>query len=46
MPESGVMNCVFRALLRVGSADWVSQGPVASAFAPLAPLAPGHTQVR
>ncbi|MFF1837335.1 HIT family protein [Streptomyces sp. NPDC058231] len=39
------MNCVFCTLIREGSARWVFRGPVVSAFAPLEPLAPGHTLV-
>ncbi|MYV94956.1 HIT domain-containing protein [Streptomyces sp. SID1034] len=39
------MDCVFCALIHAGSARWVSRGPVASAFAPLTPIAPGHTLV-
>lgn len=39
------MSCVFCSLIAAGSAHWVSRGPVASAFAPLDPIAPGHTLV-
>lgn len=39
------MNCVFCALIQADSARWVARGPVASAFAPLTPIAPGHTLV-
>ncbi|MEU6393924.1 HIT domain-containing protein [Streptomyces sp. NPDC046939] len=39
------MNCIFCGLIGEGTASWISQGPVACAFAPLNPLAPGHTLV-
>ncbi|NYV73282.1 HIT family protein [Streptomyces sp. UH6] len=39
------MDCVFCRLIRDDTARWVVRGPVASAFAPLDPLAPGHTLV-
>ncbi|THA77671.1 HIT domain-containing protein [Streptomyces sp. A0642] len=39
------MECVFCSLIRDGTARWVIRGPVVSAFAPLNPLAPGHTLV-
>ncbi|MGW7366659.1 HIT family protein [Streptomyces sp. NPDC054841] len=39
------MDCTFCRLIRDDTARWVSCGPVASAFAPLNPLAPGHTLV-
>lgn len=39
------MDCTFCALVRDDAARWVFRGPVASAFAPLDPLAPGHTLV-
>ncbi|MGW2836957.1 HIT family protein [Streptomyces sp. NPDC001493] len=39
------MDCVFCALIQADSARWVTRGPVASAFAPLTPIAPGHTLV-
>ncbi|MEU8132165.1 HIT family protein [Streptodolium elevatio] len=39
------MECIFCSLIRDGAATWVSRGPTASAFAPLDPLAPGHTLV-
>jgi histidine triad (HIT) family protein len=39
------MACIFCRLIRDGTARWVSRGPMASALAPLSPLAPGHTPV-
>ncbi|MFI8199617.1 HIT family protein [Streptomyces sp. NPDC085942] len=39
------MDCTFCHLIRDDDARWVARGPVASAFAPLNPLAPGHTLV-
>ncbi|MET9364592.1 HIT domain-containing protein [Streptomyces sp. NPDC006632] len=39
------MDCIFCGLIREGTASWVDRGPVACAFAPLNPLAPGHTLV-
>ncbi|MER5757474.1 HIT family protein [Streptomyces sp. NPDC002088] len=39
------MDCTFCHLIRDDAARWVTRGPVASAFAPLNPLAPGHTLV-
>ncbi|MFF3696384.1 HIT family protein [Streptomyces sp. NPDC002221] len=39
------MDCTFCGLIREGTASWVHRGPVACAFAPLNPLAPGHTLV-
>ncbi|MER5562496.1 hypothetical protein CG740_37340 [Streptomyces sp. CB01201] len=39
------MDCTFGGLIREGTASWVHRGPVACAFAPLNPLAPGHTLV-
>ncbi|GGN88581.1 hypothetical protein GCM10011579_082460 [Streptomyces albiflavescens] len=39
------MDCTFCRLIRDNAARWVTHGPVASAFAPLDPLAPGHTLV-
>jgi histidine triad (HIT) family protein len=39
------MECVFCELIRTGDARWVARGQVACAFAPLNPLAPGHTLV-
>ncbi|MFG2440541.1 HIT family protein [Streptomyces sp. NPDC048508] len=39
------MDCIFCELIREGTANWVDRGPVACAFAPLNPLAPGHTLV-
>ncbi|MFJ6522763.1 HIT family protein [Streptomyces filamentosus] len=39
------MGCTFCHLIRDDAARWVARGPVASAFAPLNPLAPGHTLV-
>ncbi|MFF4006913.1 HIT family protein [Streptomyces sp. NPDC001717] len=39
------MECVFCELIREDTASWVARGRVACAFAPLDPLAPGHTLV-
>ncbi|KOU81004.1 MULTISPECIES: HIT family protein [unclassified Streptomyces] len=39
------MDCVFYRLIREGTARWVAREPEACAFAPLNPLAPGHTLV-
>jgi histidine triad (HIT) family protein len=39
------MDCVFCRLIREGTARWVAQESEACAFAPLDPLAPGHTLV-
>ncbi|MFE7618267.1 HIT family protein [Streptomyces sp. NPDC057496] len=39
------MDCVFCRLIREGTARWVAREPDACAFAPLDPLAPGHTLV-
>ncbi|MFF8264167.1 HIT family protein [Streptomyces virginiae] len=39
------MHCIFCGLIREGTARWVARGPVACAFTPLNPLAPGHTLV-
>ncbi|MFD3983517.1 MULTISPECIES: HIT domain-containing protein [Streptomyces] len=39
------MDCVFCELIREDTASWVARGPVACAFTPLDPLAPGHTLV-
>ncbi|WP_442805598.1 HIT family protein [Streptomyces sp. NBC_00385] len=39
------MDCAFCHLTRDDAARWVARGPVASAFAPLNPLVPGHTLV-
>ncbi|MFF9340317.1 MULTISPECIES: HIT family protein [unclassified Streptomyces] len=39
------MDCTFCRLVRDGAGRWVTRGPVVSAFAPLDPLAPGHTLV-
>jgi histidine triad (HIT) family protein len=41
----GAGGCVFCALIRDGGARWVDRGPAVCAFAPLNPLAPGHTLV-
>ncbi|RFC78067.1 HIT domain-containing protein [Streptomyces sp. AcE210] len=41
----GRMTCVFCCLISEDSARWIFRGPVASAFAPLHPLAPGHALV-
>ncbi|MFD3700074.1 HIT family protein [Streptomyces sp. NPDC058646] len=41
----GTMDCTFCHLIRDDAARWVVRGPEASAFAPLDPLAPGHTLV-
>ncbi|WP_327356367.1 HIT family protein [Streptomyces sp. NBC_01304] len=39
------MDCVFCTLIRENSARWIADEEVAAAFAPLSPLAPGHTLV-
>ncbi|WP_084678347.1 HIT domain-containing protein [Actinopolymorpha alba] len=39
------MECVFCGLIADGSARWVTRSLVTCAFAPLRPLAPGHTLV-
>ncbi|MEV0615594.1 HIT family protein [Nonomuraea sp. NPDC050404] len=39
------MDCVFCTLIREDSAHWVARRPETRAFAPLDPLAPGHTLV-
>ncbi|MFE7778146.1 HIT family protein [Streptomyces sp. NPDC057445] len=39
------MDCIFCRLIRDDTARWVIRGSVASAFAPLNQLAPGHTLV-
>ncbi|MFF4321410.1 HIT family protein [Streptomyces sp. NPDC001568] len=39
------MHCIFCELIREDTASWVARGPVACAFTPLNPLAPGHTLV-
>lgn len=39
------MDCVFCHLIREQTAVWIARGPAACAFAPLTPLAPGHTLV-
>lgn len=39
------MDCTFCGLIREGITGWVARGPVACAFTPLNPLAPGHTLV-
>ncbi|MFB7342882.1 HIT family protein [Streptomyces hydrogenans] len=39
------MDCVFCQLIREGTARWVVRGAEVCAFAPLNPLAPGHTLV-
>lgn len=39
------MDCVFCTLIRENSARWVAREETATAFAPLSPLAPGHTLV-
>jgi histidine triad (HIT) family protein len=38
-------DCTFCRLIHEDTARWVARGPVACAFAPLDPLAPGHTLV-
>ncbi|WP_324610715.1 HIT family protein [Streptomyces luridiscabiei] len=42
---SECMDCTFCHLIRDDAARWVARGPVAGAFAPQNPLAPGHTLV-
>lgn len=39
------MDCVFCRLIREDAAVWISREPSACAFAPLDPIAPGHTLV-
>ena len=39
------MDCTFCRLIREDTARWVARETVACAFAPLDPLAPGHTLV-
>ncbi|OPC77839.1 hypothetical protein B4N89_36845 [Embleya scabrispora] len=39
------MDCIFCGLIREDTGSWVARGPVACAFSPLDPLAPGHTLV-
>ncbi|MCX4666496.1 HIT domain-containing protein [Streptomyces sp. NBC_01381] len=39
------MDCVFCTLIRENSARWIARRAAACAFAPLTPLAPGHTLV-
>ncbi|MFE1954557.1 HIT family protein [Streptomyces sp. NPDC059524] len=39
------MDCVFCQLMREDTARWVVRGAEVCAFAPLNPLAPGHTLV-
>jgi histidine triad (HIT) family protein len=39
------MDCVFCRLIRKDAAVWVAHGPSACAFAPIDPIAPGHTLV-
>lgn len=39
------MDCIFCKLIREDTAGWVARGPMACAFTPLNPLAPGHTLV-
>jgi hypothetical protein len=40
---SGTMDCVFCRLMRDDTATWIARGPSTCAFAPLTPIAPGHT---
>ncbi|MEU6227483.1 HIT domain-containing protein [Streptomyces sp. NPDC047042] len=42
---SGHMSCTFCRLIHEDTARWVFRGQLASAFAPLNALAPGHTLV-
>jgi histidine triad (HIT) family protein len=39
------MDCVFCRLIHDDTATWIAHGPSTCAFAPLAPIAPGHTLV-
>jgi len=39
------MDCVFCRLIRDDTAAWIARGPSTCAFAPLTPIAPGHTLV-
>ena len=42
---SGTMDCVFCRLIHDDTAMWIARGPSTCAFAPLTPIAPGHTLV-
>ena len=42
---SWTMDCVFCRLIRDDTATWIARGPSTCAFAPLTPIAPGHTLV-
>ena len=42
---SATMDCVFCRLIRDDTATWIARGPSTCAFAPLTPIAPGHTLV-
>jgi len=42
---SGTMVCVFCRLIHDDTATWIARGASTCAFAPLAPIAPGHTLV-
>ena len=39
------MDCVFCRLIRDDTATWIARGLSTCAFAPLTPIAPGHTLV-
>ncbi|TDB72704.1 HIT domain-containing protein [Actinomadura sp. KC216] len=39
------MECIFCGLIKSGTARWITRGSSVAAFAPLSPLAPGHTLV-
>ena len=39
------MDCVFCQLISEDAVEWIARGPSACAFAPLDPIAPGHTLV-
>jgi histidine triad (HIT) family protein len=45
MRTSGTMDCVFCRLIRDDTATWIARRPSTCAFAPLTPIAPGHTLV-
>jgi histidine triad (HIT) family protein len=42
---SGAMDCVFCRVIQDDTATWIARGPSTCAFAPLTPIAPGHTLV-
>lgn len=42
---SGTMDCVFCRVIRDDTAVWIARSSCTCAFAPLTPIAPGHTLV-